>query len=172
MAQGVRPVSRYRPVPRLTPPDPAYGLARFSARFMVTVSRTGRRGGGALPGSGEPSGIDAETLPGGGEPSAVKSDFCSASVFAAATGGIACLFMPMTFTLRRDPFCRAAVDRRLSLSEHGPDRHRLAAPSAGLRMSGSQAHPAWNTSFRGREARLRRGVTPAERVRSQASERT
>ena len=107
----------------------AYGFDRAGTRFSVIVARTGRWVGDALCGSGELTGVDVETFPGSGEPSAVKSDFCSASVFATGTGVTAVLVMPMAFTLRRNAPCRVTRERRLCLSAHVAGHRGLARPS-------------------------------------------
>jgi hypothetical protein len=58
----------------------------------------------------------------------VKSDFCSASVFATGTGATTGLFMPMTFVLRPNGICRTAGGRRLSLNAHGGKVNGHAGP--------------------------------------------
>lgn len=130
MAQGGFRMSRCHAVEQFTLPSSVYGLARAAMRFSVIVSRTGRSVGASFCGSGESTGIDGETFPGGGEPSAVKSDFCSASVFATGTGATTGLFMPMTFAMSRNAACKAARKRRLSLNAHGIKDRVIASPSS------------------------------------------
>jgi hypothetical protein len=69
----------------------------------------------------------------------VKSDFCSASVFATGTGATTGLFMPMTFAVSRNAVCRAARERRLSPNAHGIKDRGLASPPSPGRTHGSRA---------------------------------
>lgn len=141
-------MSRRHAVEQLTLPSPVYGLARAAIRFSVIVARTDCLAGVPLSGSGESTGVDVETFPGGGAPSAVKSDFCSASVFATGTGATTGLFMPMTFALKRNGIFRAASGRRLSLNAHGGKVNGQASPPPkclrpGARVCTSRNAFAW-----------------------------
>ena len=120
-------------VDRFTPPALAYGFNRAKTRFSVIVALTGRLGGNAFSGSDELIGVDVATFPGGGETSAVKSEFCSASVFARGAGMMTGLFISMTYALSRNAICRAALERRLSLSAQSPPH---AAICSGLTCRG------------------------------------
>ena len=133
----------------------AYGFAALGARFSLIVPRTVAMGGVAFPCSGELTGIDVETFPGGGEPSAVKSDFCSASVFAGGAGATAGLFIPMAFAVTRDAPCSAAGRRRLSASAHDAIHKALTSPRPGPMAGGH--------SFVGRRATARKRLETRHR---------
>jgi hypothetical protein len=125
MAEDVFRLKRSLAGGETTPIGSAYGFAAAGARLSLIVPRTVAWGGFAAPNSGELTGIAVETFPGGGEPSAVKSDFCSASVFATGTGVTAGLFMSRTIALRRNAPCRAVADHRLFPGAHGLDNMHL-----------------------------------------------
>lgn len=103
--------------------ESTYGFPDRGERFGLIVARTG-------------------TGTGGGEPSAVKSAFCSASVFDAGKGVLACLFIPVTFAVARNGSCMAAAGRGLSLSAHGMacggPAGRSSRPGSRRRAAGSR----------------------------------
>jgi hypothetical protein len=158
-------------VGRFTPPALAYGFDRATTRFSVIVALTGRWVGDAFSGSDELTGVDVATFPGGGEPSAVKSEFCSTSVLATGAGMMTGLFISMTFTLSRSAICRAARERRLSLSAHcvGHGSHARSSSSRGT--PGSLTGTPCKSTAREHSPALRGGACRRTRTRSQASER-
>jgi hypothetical protein len=129
MAEDASPLNCCLAGEETTPAVSAQGIAATRARLSLIARRAVAGRGLAAPESGAPTGIAFETFPGGGEPSAVKSDFCSARVFAMGAGVTAGLFMPRTFAVRWTSPCRTAVDHRLFPSAHGLDKMRLARSS-------------------------------------------
>ena len=105
-----------------------YRLARAVRCFSVIVPRTGRCAGVTFAGSVRWTGIDVATFPGGGDPSAVKSDFCSASVFALGTGLTTGSFMAGTFAEGRSAAFRGIRARRLCLDVHALHRRFPGRP--------------------------------------------
>jgi hypothetical protein len=167
-------MSRCRALEPLTSPMSVYVRASAATRFSAIVLRTGRPRGVAASASGDPTGFDVETFPGGGEPSAVKSDFCSASVFATGTGtgtGTATgLFMPMTFEMSRDGVCRAARERRLSLNAHGGKAGDLGSSPSPCRTRGMRVCSPRKARASEHLATVDRAASPAADSHIQTSE--
>lgn len=164
-------MSHCRSAGLLTRPDSVYRLARAATCFSVIVARTGRWVGAAFPGLGDLTGVDVETFPGGGELSAVKSDFCSASVFAMGTGFTTGSFIPMTFAARGNAPCRTVRGRRLSLNAHDVHHSGLAWSTSWPGMIGSRTRTSCKSTAREHTAALRGCACRRTPTRGQTSER-
>jgi hypothetical protein len=101
----------------------------------------------------------------------VKSDFCSASVFATDTGATTGLFMPMTFAVSRNAVCRAARSRRLSRNARGIKGRRLASPPSPCRTRGSRACSSRKAIAREHLAVVGRAAGPEADSHTHTSER-
>jgi hypothetical protein len=170
LAQGVFGVTRCRSAHLLTRSDSDYLLACAVTRFSVIVPRTGRGVVAAFPGSGELKGVDVETFPGGGEPSAVKSDVCSASVFAIGTGLTTRFFMSMTSAVTRNAACRSVHDHRLSPDAHDVHHNGLAGSTFCSASIGSGTRTSDQSRAQEQTAALRRGTGSRTPTLGQASE--
>lgn len=171
MAPGAFCVTHCCSAGLLTRPDSAYRLVRAATGFSVIVARTGRGVGAAFSGLGDLTGVDVQTFPGGGEPSAVKSEFCSASVFAMGTGLTTGFFIPMTFAVRGSAACRAVRDRRLSHDAHDVHHSGLAWSTSWPAMIGSRTRTSCKSTAREHTAAFRDGACRRTPTRGQTSER-
>lgn len=127
-----------------TPAGAAYVAARAAIHFNVIVARTGRLVGVDFPGTGGLTAVDVETV--AGEPSGLDSDLCSASVSTTGPGVTMGLFMPMTFSVRRNAACKAVRVRRLSLNAHGVGRSDCAGRSSCFRRFGARTCTPWKST--------------------------
>jgi hypothetical protein len=100
----------------------------------------------------------------------VKSDFCSARVFAMGTGLTTGFFIPMTFAVRGNAACRAVRDRRLSLNAHDVHHSGLAWSTSWPGMIGSRTRTSCKATAREHSAAFPAGASRRTPTRGQTSE--